>query len=146
LKGFAMKQKHRIIPRIFITLLGIGLIFMGMSHIMLGFAGKSVSAVITEIRREGGERTDGKPGRYTYNISYTFTLPDGKEVNGFTKQIRDSVYLKADGTVTVRVRYFPFFPFINAMEQEAGLGVGQVILVFTGGLLILLINRKRRDE
>jgi hypothetical protein len=28
-----MKRKHRIIPRILITLLGIGLIFMGMSGI-----------------------------------------------------------------------------------------------------------------
>jgi hypothetical protein len=60
-----MKRKHRIIPRILITLLGIGLIFMGMSGIMLGFAGKSAHAVITDIRREGGERADGKPGRYT---------------------------------------------------------------------------------
>lgn len=72
-------MKHSIIARILITLLGIALVLMGVSQAILGFAGKSTSAVITDIRREGGERTDGKPGRYTYNISYTFTLPDGKE-------------------------------------------------------------------
>lgn len=137
-------MKKGLIPRILITLLGIGLIFMGMTQAILGFTGKSASAVITGIRREGGERTDGKPGRYTYNISYTFTLPDGKEVDGFAKYIGDSVYLKADGTSTARVRYFPAFPFINAMERDAGLGAGQVVLVIAGGVLIFLMNRKER--
>ena len=135
-------MKKGLIPRILITLLGIGLIFMGMTQAILGFIGKSTSAVITDIRREGGERTDGKPGRYTYNISYAFTLPDGKEIDGFTKHIGDSVYLKADGTSTVRVRYFPAFPFINAMERDAGLGAGQAVLMIAGGLLIFLMNRK----
>jgi len=136
-------MKKGLIPRILITVLGIGLIFMGMSQAILGFTGKSASAVITDIRREGGERTDGKPGRYTYNISYTFTLPDGKDVNGFTKHIGDSVYLKADGTSIVRVRYFSAFPYINAMERDAGLGVGQVVLMIAGGILIFLMNKKR---
>ncbi len=137
-------MKKGLIPRILITLLGIGLIFMGMSQAILGFTGKSAPAVITDIRREGGERTDGKPGRYTYNISYTFTLPDGKEVNGFSKHIGDSVYLKADGTSIVRVRYFSPFPYINAMERDTGLGVGQVVLMIAGGVLIFLMNRKKR--
>lgn len=136
-------MKHRIIPRILITLLGIALILMGASEIMLGFAGKSTTAVITDIQREGGERTDGKSGRYTYNISYTFTLPDGKEVGGFTKKVGDSVYLKADGTSTTRVRYFPAFPYINAMEKDTGFGAGQLILILAGGVLIFLMNSKK---
>lgn len=136
-------MKKGLIPRILITLLGIGLIFMGASQALLGFAGKSASAVVTDIRREGGERTDGKPGRYTYNISYTFTLPDGTEINGFTKKIGDSVYLKADGTSTVRIRYFLVFPYINVMERDAGLGAGQVVLMIAGGFLIFFINRRK---
>ena len=63
-----MKRKRRTIPRIFITLLGIGLIFMGTSQIMLGFTGESASAVFTDIQREGGERADGKMGDQQYNI------------------------------------------------------------------------------
>lgn len=136
-------MKHSIIARILITLLGIALVLMGVSQAILGFAGKSTSAVITDIRREGGERTDGKPGRYTYNISYTFTLPDGKEINGFTKKIGDSVYLKADGTSTTRVRYFPAFPYINAMERDTGFGAGQLVLILAGGFLIFFMNRKK---
>lgn len=136
-------MKTRVIPRILITLLGIGLIFLGASEIVLGFVGKSTSAVITDFRREGGERTDGKSGRYTYNISYTFTLPDGKKVSGFTKRVGDSVYLKADGTSTVQVRYFPAFPYINAMKQDTGLGAGQVVLMITGGFLIFAMSRRK---
>jgi len=138
-----MKQKHKVIPRILITLLGIALILMGASEIILGFAGKSASAVITDIRREGGERTDGNPGRYTYNISYTFTLPDGKKINGYTKKIGDSVYLKPNGTSTTRVRYLPAFPYINAMEQDTGFGAGQLVLILAGGFLIFFMNGKK---
>ena len=73
-------MKKGLLPRILITLLGFGLIFMGMSQAILGFAGKSALAVITDIRREGGERAEAVSNRYTYNISYPFTLPGGKEV------------------------------------------------------------------
>jgi hypothetical protein len=53
-----MKRKSGIIPRILISLLGLGLILMGSSEIMLGMTGKSTTGVITSIRREGGERDD----------------------------------------------------------------------------------------
>ena len=76
-----------MIPRILITLLGIALILTGISEVFLGFAGERADAVVTDIRREGGERTDGRPGRYTYNIGYAFTLSDGRTINGFTKKI-----------------------------------------------------------
>jgi len=141
-KGLKMKRKNNTIPRILITLLGVCLILVGMSGILLGFAGRSAQAAVTHIRREGGERTDGKPGRYTYIISYTFTLPDGKEIDGFSRKIGDSVYLKADGTSAVRVRYFSVFPYINAMERDTGFGAGQVIFIAAGSFLIFFMNRK----
>lgn len=141
-----MKQKNSLIPCILITMLGMALIFMGASEIILGFAGQSASAVITSIRREGGEREDGRPGRYTYNVSYTFALPDGKEIDGFTKKIGDSVYLKADGKSTAQVRYLPAFPYINAMERDTGIGAGQVVLILAGCFLIFFMNRKDGGE
>lgn len=134
-------MKKQLLPRILISLLGVALILMATSEVMLGLVGKSSSAVITSIRREGGERAEAIPGRYTYNISYTFTTADGKEVNGFTKKIGDSVYLKADGTSRIRIRYFPFFPYLNVIEKDSGFGLRQAILTFAGGLLIFLINR-----
>ncbi|MDD2969388.1 MAG: hypothetical protein PHT89_04670 [Lachnospiraceae bacterium] len=138
-----MKNESKIIPRILITLLGIAMMLIPISDIILKVAGESATAVITEIRREGGERSDGIPGRYTYNISYTFYLPDGKQVDGFTKKIGNSVYLKADGTSTTKVRYLEKAPFINAMEKDTGLGMGQIVMFLTGGGLIFLINKRR---
>ena len=70
------------IKRFFISLLGAAFIFYGLSTIVLGIVGVRGTAVITDIRREGGERNEVKRGRYTYNISFTFILPGGKAVNG----------------------------------------------------------------
>jgi hypothetical protein len=67
-------MKRKLLPRILIALLGTALILWGAGRIALGIIGEPETAIITHIRREGGERTDGKSGRYTYNISYTFTL------------------------------------------------------------------------
>lgn len=140
-------SRRALIPRILITLLGAALILMGVTEIVLGFAGDRAEAIVTDIRREGGERTDGKPGRYTYHIGYAFQLPDGTTINGFSKKIGDGVYLKADGSHTVSIRYLGAFPYINAMERDTGPGAGQLTLILAGGALIFLINaRKSKDE
>ncbi len=128
--------------RILISLIGAALIFWGVATAALGFIGERETAIITDIRREGGARKDAKPGRYTYNIGYTFQLDDGKNINGVTKRIGDSIYLKADGKSTASVRYLSFFPYINALEQDTGLGFGQLIYIAAGGFLIVVMNRR----
>ncbi|MEA4816417.1 MAG: hypothetical protein VB120_06135 [Lachnospiraceae bacterium] len=136
-------MKHGIIARILISLLGISLILWGAGEISLAIAGEKTSAVITNIRREGGERSDGKPGRYTYNISYTFSLPGGKNINGLAKKIGNSVYLKADGTSTANIKYLPAFPYLNSMKNNLELLGGSVIFIISGTALIFLVNRKQ---
>lgn len=127
-------------------MIGLSFILWGIGNVALGILGEQATAVITDIRREGGEHTDLKPGRYTYNISYTFALPGGKEINGVTKKIGDSVYLKADGTSTVRVRYFPCFPYFSATEKDTGPGVGPLTLISAGGVLAFLAVRKIKPD
>ena len=139
-------SRRALIPRILITLLGTALILMGITEMVLGFAGERAEAVVTDIRREGGERTDGKPGRYTYHIGYVFHLPDGKTINGFSKKIGDGVYLKADGSQTVSIRYLGVFPYINAVEKDTGPGVGQLTLILAGGALIFLMNARNGED
>lgn len=104
--------------------------------------GIKTTAVITNIRREQGERNEAIRGRYTYIISYRFKLTDGKTVDGFTRKIGDSVYLKADGKSTRSVRYFEFFPYINALDEDTRHGLGQLIFVAIGYFLIFIINRR----
>lgn len=136
-----MKIKH--LPRILISLLGAAFILWGAMSVALGVFGEQTTASVTHIRREGGERTDVKPGRYTYNISYTFTLPGGKEIHGFTKKIGDAVYLKADDTGRIAVRYFKEMPYINAPEENPPFSLKSLLLLGTGVFLIVQMNRKK---
>ena len=138
-------KSNRIFVRFFITLLGLAFIVWGLTTVILGFLGEKEIAVITDIRRERGERNEVKRGRYTYNISYTFTLPGGKNVSGSTRYIGDAVFLRADGKSKTAVRYFSFFPTINALERDTKPGFGQLILVATGCFLIFIINRRKEN-
>lgn len=138
-------KSNRIFVRFFISLLGLAFIVWGLTTVILGFLGEKEIAVITDIRRERGERNEVKRGRYTYNISYTFTLPGGKNVSGSTRYIGDAVFLKADGKSKTAVRYFSFFPTINALERDTKPGFGQLILVATGCFLIFIINRRKEN-
>ena len=135
-----------LLTRLFITLLGIAFIAYGLSTIMLGFFGEKGTAVITSIRREGGERDQAIPGRYTYNIGYTFILPNGKSIDGNTKKVGDATYLKADGKSTMSVRYFSFLPYINALEKDTQPGFGQLIFVGIGCFLIFIMNRRKNNS
>ena len=135
-------MKRRLFSRIFISFIGAAFILWGAMNAALGIFGEQTSAVITDIRREGGERADVIPNRYTYNISYVFSLPDGKEIHGFTKKIGDAVYLKADGTGRIAVLYFKELPYINAPEENK-LPLKPIILSGTGIFLIVLMNRKK---
>lgn len=139
-------MKRKLLPRILITLLGTALILWGAGKIALGIIGEPETATITHIRREGGERSDVKPGRYTYNISYTFTLSDGKEIDGVTKQIGDGAYRKADGKSTVQIRYLPGFPYFSALEKDVGMGAGSLVMIVTGGVLVFLMVKPAKED
>ena len=132
-----------MLKRVFITLLAIALIVYGMGMTMLGFVGTRATAVITSIRRQGGERDEAVPGRYTYSIGYRFALPDGRIVDGSTTRIGDSVYVKATGTSTAPVRYFAFFPYFNALESHTAPGIGQLIVAAAGVFIVFAENRRR---
>lgn len=135
-------MKRNWVPRILISLLGVAFILWGTMSVALGAFGEETTAYVTDIRREGGERVDGRPGRYTYITSYTFTSLNGKKIDGFARNIRDGAYMKADGTSTVRIRYFISFPYVNAMENDSGLSGGPLVLILVGGILILLMAPK----
>ncbi len=139
-------NSKKILPRLLISLLGLAFIVWGLTDIMLGLLGESTTAVITHIRREGGERNETIRGRYTYIISYSFTLPDGKIISSYTRKIGNSVFLKADGKSKVIVKYFSFFPYISAQEQDTKPGTGQLILVAIGCLLIFIANRWMTEQ
>lgn len=137
----AKLKGNNIFMRIFITFLGVAFILWGIGTLVLGVIGERDTAVITSIRRQGGERNDGKPGRYTYQMGYTFILPSGKKVDGSAIKIGSSIYLKPNGKSTVQVRYLKGMPFINTLEESTKPSLGQLILVAVGTFLILVMKK-----
>ncbi len=139
--GNLKMKRNNLFMRIFIILLGILFILWGSSLVTLGFVGKSNIATITNVKREGGERNEGIGGRYLYNISYTFKIPNGKSIDGFTKKIGSGTYIKNPNTITT-IKYFDFFPYINALAEDTKIGLKQVIYIGIGVLLIYSGTRK----
>lgn len=135
------RNKNNVFMKGFIVILGVMFILWSSSLITLGFAGKSRVATITHVRREGGERNETIGGRYLYNLSYSFKLPNGKSINGVTKKIGSGVYIKNPNTITT-IKYFEFFPNVNALVEDTKLGLKQVIYIGIGVLLIYSGTRK----
>lgn len=132
---------RKISGRILISIIGALLILYGISTVLLGITGEKSMAVITDVRREGGELPLARPGMYMYNMSYTFELPNGDVFYGYSKQISDGVYIKKPNTVA-HVKYFESFPQFNALEEDTKFSVGKLILVAAGLSLIIIVNRK----
>lgn len=125
--------------RVLISLLGLALIILAVVPLMLGIVGERAPGVITHVRREGGERPEAVAGRYTYAISYTFKLPDGTNIDGFTKKVSNGAFVKNPST-PVAVRYLKQLPFINVLESETEPRLGNLTLIALGSFLIWLIN------
>ncbi|MGD9949895.1 MAG: hypothetical protein AB7U29_15655 [Desulfobulbus sp.] len=127
--------------RIFISLIGLIFVLWALLSVGLGLFGDHGDAVITHIRREGGERNETIRGRYTYVLAYAFILPDGRRIEASTKKIGGAIYLKATGTSRKPVRYYAFFPYINALDEDTGLRAGPLVILFVGGLLIWFMQK-----
>lgn len=136
-----MKKSKTKTIRVLITIIGIMFFLRGVTALALGAFGIKDTALITNVRREGGEGSESIPGRYTYVISYTFKLDDGKSIDGFTKKIGDGVFIKHPNTVTT-VRYFSLFPYVNALEEDTKPSISQIIYLAIGIFLIVAMNKK----
>ena len=122
-----------------ITSIGVLIILTGIVWGMLGILGEKTTGLITDVRREMGERTDSKSGSYTYSIGYSFKLPDGELVYGYAKEVSDGVYIKNPNT-PVNIRYLKILPQINALEKDTGFDFGKIIMIIAGCLLVIIVN------
>lgn len=132
---------RKVSGRILISIIGALLILYGISTVLLGITGQDCTAVITDVRREGGELPLEKSGKYMYNMSYTFELPNGEVFYGYAKKVSDGAYIKKPNTVAT-VKYFKSFPHFNALEEDTKFSVGKLILIASGLSLIIIVNRK----
>ena len=144
---FKIKANKKI-GQILVLFIAIMFVLYGSMHIYLGFFGVKDRAVITGIRRQGGERNEPVPNRYTYVISYSFNLPDGRSIDGFAYKIGNAVYVKVTGSNmnTAHIRYLKALPEINALERDAGLKMGNLIIIGAGILIKKLIKPKSKSK
>mgnify|MGYP005849805273 CR=1 FL=1 len=139
-------MKHSPFARILISMLGITFLLYNMGTPLLGIIGEQDTAIITSIRRQGGERDEAVRGRYTYSIGYTFNLPNGREIYGTSTFIGNAVYIKADGNSTIPVRYLKTAPFINIPEKETKPSLGHLLGAVCGIFIIFAVNKKWRKN
>lgn len=139
----AKNRLGQAVMRVFITLVGISFIFWGFGLFFLGIAGETDTAIITGIRRQGGERREAIPNRYTYIVSYTFTLPGGRQTDGFSTKIGSAVYFK-NSQSPLKIRYLAWCPRINAPESDTKPHVRQLVYILTGSFLVYVMNARTR--
>lgn len=125
--------------KIVLTLVGVLLLLMAVRGPVLQVAGATAPGVVTHVTRD----TSSEDSDYDYDISYTFTTPDGKQHNGMTTRsnVMNASRLPATGSA-VTVRYLPALALVNAPSGEAKLSVGSIVMLVLGvGLMVVAWRR-----
>lgn len=133
------------LERIFLALMGLLFIVYGLMIPVLNMAGSKTIGNITDIRREGGERNEMIPNRYTWAVTYEFDIPGGKEYSGNTKVIGSAMSSGVSkGPVTVM--YLKPFPYLNAIDGSNFFPLERIIILAVGILFAFLLFRKKRNK
>lgn len=134
----------KVVPKMFLIFIGIGLALYGTMMPLLSVIGERTQGMITVVRREGGERDDAVPNRYSYSVGYEFLLDDGTVISGNTKVIGNA-YNAGISTGQAFIRYLKIFPYLNALDSDTALSFEHVILLAVG-VSIIIINLRRRHD
>lgn len=141
--GYIAKIKRqskasKIFWRIFITALGVALIFMALVELLLYFFGEEAVANVS-VRRVGGA-DDGRTvsQRYEWSIDYTFSDKSAVEHSGHVTRRGSDISVKTEK----KVYYFTFAPFLNALEGDAKPNLSQPLYFLVGVFLIYVMNKR----
>ncbi len=125
-----------------LRILGAVLMLWGLSIPMLGLWGAQTDATVTQIRRQGGERGEAIPNRYTFIVSYRFVTADGQMIENSTQMIGDFANVPALQTAQpLKVRYLAQWPRFNSLTLQARLNIEHLIVAAVGWLLMIGIWR-----
>jgi len=134
----------KVATKVFLIFIGIGLSLYGMMMPLLSVVGEKTQGTITVVRREGGERAEAIPNRYSYSVGYKFLLDDGTVVYGNTKVIGNA-YNAGISKGQASIRYLKILPYVNTLEADTTLSVEHVILLAVGVLIITIAIRGLSD-
>ena len=117
--GSSANRIGSLVGQWFLRLLGAALLLWGLSMPMLGLFGAQTDATVTQIRRQGGERGEARPNRYTFIVSYRFATRDGRAVES-TQMIGGFANIPTLHSVQpLKVRYLPMFPRFNSLSVQS---------------------------
>ncbi|HBL83454.1 MAG: hypothetical protein A2Y17_04160 [Clostridiales bacterium GWF2_38_85] len=125
----------KIFWKIFISLIGILLIFIAINEVALGIFGKTAIATVST-RRVGGSNNNEPPERqYDWSVDYSFMV-DGNEYNGHTTHKGSAMSVNYDN----QVHYYSFAPIINSIDANAIPSFGTFIMIGLGIFLLIIMN------
>ena len=131
-----------VFEKIFLATMGLMFVVYGLMVPFLNIAGTPASGNIVSVRREGGERDEVVPNRYTWSVTYEFTDSSGKARSGNTKVVGSS-YNSGVSKGPVTVLYFKYIPFLNAMDGSGFFPLERIIILSVGILFIVLLFRNK---
>lgn len=120
----------------------IGSIFLIYSLFLgaLALFGTDINAKVTSYRQEYGERNETIRNQYTYLFGYEFNV-EGKTYSGTGQRISNSVFLKHDNKMQMRVKYLQCCPYINSVYEGYKTIIYLLVLVIVG-VGFLAVSRK----
>lgn len=120
----------------------IGLLFIFYSFFLgsLALFGIEVNAKVTSYRREYGERNETIRNQYTYLYGYEFNV-EGKTYSGIGQRISNSVFLKHDNKMHMKVKYLQCCPFLNS-NYEGTRTIFNLLISLVVGAGLVAVSRK----
>lgn len=129
----------KIFWRISISISGIALIVIAVIYLLLFFFGDAADANVSTRRVGGVDSGRLVSQRYEWSLDYTFKDEHGITRSGHTPRRGNDISAKSDS----KVFYFPFAPFISALESDAEPNLIQLLFIATEISLIFIMNRKK---
>lgn len=130
----------KIFWRIVISAIGIALIVIAVINLLLFFFGDTAVANVSTRRVGGIDSGRLVSQRYEWSLDYTFKDENGITRSGHTTRRGNDISVKSDS----KVFYFPFAPFVSALESDVEPNLIQLLFIVTGIFLIFIMNRKRK--
>ena len=134
----------KLAPSIFLMTLGLILTGYAILMPMLKAIGTRTTGIVTDVRRQGGERNEMTRNLYNYGVDFYFVFPDGKKIQGGTTIVGKS-YSAGLPKGPVSVLYLKSFPRIHALEKYTRFSIGNLILIGTGIVLISISMKQGKD-
>lgn len=131
--------------RLFLVLMGLLLATYAVLAPTLKIVGVRTTGIITEVRRQHGERREAVPNRYEYGIGYHFTLSDGRKIHGVAT-IVGNAHSAGIPKGPAPVRYLAAWPRINMLERETEFNIGHLIIGGVGVLMMVLALKKAKGK